>query len=192
MSDKNLELDETFFHDFECRLLKELPGLMHQNYYYPHQIKTGRDGLLVRVSPHSGQSWIGTFAFGDLSPKGKNGLYSWPDADMLCVVSQGQGYVVNVREPVNYEMLSVHPILEVIPARQKNIVVFANNTELIAYGNSGPAWVTERLSWDGIRVTKVSHDTIEGEVWDPRIESNVGFKVDLATGLHEGGVFQEI
>jgi hypothetical protein len=97
-----------------------------------------------------------------------------------------------VDEPTNYEVINVDPILEVIPVRAKDIVVFANYTELMAYGKSGPVWVSDRLSWDGLKITKVSDNYIEGEAWDPRVEANVGFKVDLSNGDHEGGSYEGV
>jgi len=189
----SLKLEESFIYNFECKHLEELPGAMQQHYYYPGgNTNGGRDGHVIQVFPHSREPWIGTFAFGTLSSKGKNGLYSWPDPQILCVVSQGQGYLVRVDEPTNYEVINVDPVLEVIPVRARNMVVFANYTELVAYGKSGPVWVSDRLSWDGLKLTNTSDDYIEGEAWDPRIEASVGFKVDLSNGSHEGGSYEEV
>jgi hypothetical protein len=193
MSNIHLELEETFFHKFDCKHLDELPSAPWRHYYFPGgTAESGGDGHIVQVVPHSNESWIGTFAFGNLSPKGKSGLYTWPDPEILCVVSQGQGYLVHVDEPTNYEMIRVDPVLDLIPVAARKIVVFANYTELIAYGKSGPEWVTDRLSWEGIKLIRVTTDYIEGEVWDPRVEANVGFKVDLSNGRHEGGSYKEL
>ena len=193
MSHKSLELEETFLHNFECKQLDELPGVAGRHYYYPGgTTEGGQDGNVVQVFPHSSEPWIGTFAFGTISSKGKNGLYSWPNPQILCVVSQGQGYLVHVEEPTNYEMIKVDPVLDVIPVAARKIVVFANYTELIAYGESGPVWVTDRLSWEGIKLTRVTNNHIEGEVWDPRVEANVAFKVDLSNGRHEGRGYEVV
>ncbi|HKB64262.1 MAG TPA: hypothetical protein VKC61_00300 [Pyrinomonadaceae bacterium] len=190
MSNKSLELEEPFLHNFECKHLEQLPHSLRQHYYYPGgTTEGGRDGLIVEVSTRSSESWIGTFAFGTISPKGKNGLYAWPDPRILCVVSQGQGYLVWADEPTKSELIRVDPVLDVMSVPAKQIVVFANYTQLIAYGKSGPVWVTNRLSWDGLKLTKLNNDYIEGEVWDPRVEANVGFKVDLSNGHHEGGSY---
>ena len=157
-------------------------------YYYPGGTpEGGQDGLIVDVSPRTAQSWIGIFAFGKLAPKGRDGLYTWPDPRVLCVVSRGHGYLVRVDEPAKYETIRVNPILDVIPVASRRIVVFANYTELVAYGEAGPVWVSDRLSWDGITITAVTHEYIEGKVWDPRDEADVAFRVDLTNGRHEGG-----
>jgi hypothetical protein len=144
---------------------------------------------MVQVFPRDRQPWIGTFAFGTIAPNGKDGLYSWPDPEILCVVSQDQGYLIKVNEPTKHELINVHPVLEVVPVKTRNIVVFANYTELTAYGKSGPVWVSDRLSWDGLKLTKATDDYIEGEAWAPRVETSVGFRVDLSNGRHEGGSY---
>jgi hypothetical protein len=181
-----LELDKSFTHNFECNQVEGRPGVLTEHYYYPDaSTEGGRDGLVVQVSPRVRDPWIGTFAFGTVSPKAKNGLYSWPDPQIVCVVSKGQAYLVRVDEPTSYKVLNVDPVLDVIPIGAKNIVVFANYTELFSYGKSGPVWVSDRLSWDGIKITRVSDDYIEGEVWDPSVEANVAFKVDLSNGSNQ-------
>jgi hypothetical protein len=68
------------------------------------------------------------------------------------------------------------------------IIVFANFTELVAYGSQGLKWRTKRLTWDSMKVVEVTDDLLKGEFWDIRSESTQGFTVDLATGNHEGGI----
>jgi len=166
-----------------------LPNGKLARYYYPNgTTEGGHDGLIVQVDPYFGDSWTGIFAFGDVSPKGITGLYSWPVHIKLCVVSLGQGYLVDVIEPSNYEVIETQPILDVVPVTEREIIVFANYTELVAYGKSGLLWVTKRLSWDGIKITKVTSDSIEGEVWDPGRGGTADFIVNLANGKHEGGI----
>ena len=185
-----IKLEESFIHDFHCEQLEELPGGRRIRYYYPSgTTEGGHDGLIVQVSPDSGDSWIGIFAFGTLTQKGKSGLYSWPDPKSLCVVSNGRGYLVRADDPTKHDVIKVDPVLDVIPVAAKNLVVFANFTELVAYGEPGLEWESERLSWDGIKLTGVTGDWIEGKVWNPRIEAEVGFRVNLMSGEHEGGAW---
>jgi hypothetical protein len=55
-------------------------------------------------------------------------------------------------------------------------------------GGTGPAWISRRLVWDGVRILQVTHGTVHGEArhyddtWHP-------FKVDLATGAADGGAY---
>lgn len=186
----NIQFDATFPHEYECKQLEELPS-NQELHYYPSGSTSGRDGLLVLVTPKSCKSWLGMFSFGHTSPKGKTGLYSWPTPDRLCVVSLGIGYLVSVKEPTEYEMIEVEPILEVLPIEEREIVVFANYTELFAYGKAGLAWKSMRIAWDGLKITKVHSEFVEGEFWNPQTEAITSFRVRLADGKTEGGVDEQ-
>lgn len=186
----NIQFDSTFAHEYECRLLEELPS-NQTPHYYPGGGQGGQDGLLVRISPRAHAPWLGLFAFGYASPKSNTGLYSWPMPDRLCVVSSGAGYLVNVNDPTEYSSLEVEPVLAVLPIGASEIIVFANYTELIAYGSTGLKWKSKRISWDGFRVTTTKATFIEGEVWNPRVEANTKFRVSLVDGGTEGGVDEQ-
>ncbi|NNC03913.1 hypothetical protein HJC10_13795 [Corallococcus exiguus] len=68
------------------------------------------------------------------------------------------------------------------------IVVFAGLTEMVAYGAEGLRWRTKRLSWDGLKIVRVTEHAIIGEYWDMRTGATRTFEVDLATGAQKGGV----
>ena len=182
-----IDFDETFETDFDCEQLEELPSSDRFRYYYGESTGIGADGLLVSVRPRTSAPWIGIFAFGNVTPKAKSGLYSWPHPETLCVVSRGQAYLVNVEHPTKFEILNVHPVLDVILVASKRIVVFANYTELVAYGESGCVWVSERLSWDGFSVTAVTSEHIEGRAWEPSVEAEVNFRINLSDGSRGDG-----
>src|ERR1043165_10262243 len=88
----SLEREESFIHNFECKQLKELRGVSQQHYYYPGaSTEGGQDGLVVQVFPPSRDAWVGTFAFGTVSSKAKNGLYSWPDPQICALSLKAKG-----------------------------------------------------------------------------------------------------
>jgi hypothetical protein len=66
--------------------------------------------------------------------------------------------------------------------------VFANFTEMLAYGEAGVKWRTKRLTWDGLKIVAVGDRTLIGEYWDIRAEAMQRFEVDLATGAARGGI----
>ncbi|RKH05445.1 hypothetical protein D7V97_23925 [Corallococcus sp. CA053C] len=80
------------------------------------------------------------------------------------------------------------PITEVRALPSAGIVVFANFTELVAYGAEGLRWRTKRLAWDGLKIVEVTERSLIGEYWDIRDEAMQRFEVDLATGAQRGGV----
>ena len=182
-------MDATFAHTYACERLEETANTVLPHYYFPGaSTQGGRDGLLVQVRPERGQPWLGTFASGRVTPKGISGIFTTPDPQRLCIVSKGEGYLVNATAPTKWERIRATPIIDVCSIRAKEIIVFANLTELVAYSSAGMKWRTKRLTWDGLRITKVTDALIEGEFWDIRTEAKGCFVVDLATGTHEGGI----
>ena len=185
-------MDVTFLCSYECERLSTMPTRRLVHYYYPGaSTQGGRDGLLVEVRPESGQSWVGTFAFGDVTAKGVSGIFTTPDPERLCVVSKGEGYIVSASAPAIWETVKATPIVDVRPVRAQGIIVFANFTELVAYGPTGIRWRTKRLAWDSLKITEVTDTTIKGEFWDVRNDANSNFVVDLATGKHQGGIDED-
>lgn len=142
---------------------------------------------LVHGTPSGGASWLGMFAFGKLG-KGTSGVLAMPDPEQLCVVSRGAGYLVPVRDPSAWEAVQALPVTDVRAVPSAGIVVFADFTELMAYGAEGLRWRTQRLSWDGFKIVQVTERSIIGEYWDMRTEAMQTFEVDLATGAQKGGV----
>jgi len=182
-------MDLTFPHLYECRLLSETSTVDLPHYYYPGASTVGgRDGILVEVKPEHERPWMGTFAFGQISPKGFSAVFATPDSERLCVVAKGEGYIVSADDPRQWEMVRANPIIDVRPIPACGIIVFANFTEMVAYGQEGIRWRTKRLAWDDLKITEVSDTFIKGEFWDIRSEAMASFVVDLATGSHKGGI----
>jgi len=181
-------MDTIFPHFYEFEWLTEIPGKL-PHYYYPGASRQGgQDGLLVKILTEEGRIWLGTFSFGKVTAKGISGVYTTPDPYRFCVVSRGEGYLVHANDPSIWEPVLVTPITDVrlIPARE--MIIFANFTSLIGYGLTGIKWHTRRLAWDGLKITHVTEDLVNGEYWDIRTESMVDFTVDLATGVNHGGI----
>ncbi|CAH2408761.1 hypothetical protein MES5069_70379 [Mesorhizobium escarrei] len=86
-----------------------------------------------------------------------------------------------------HESLTIVPVIAVRSSVKYRLLIFVNNTELLAIGVNGEAWRTERISWDNLKLTTMTYDTICGVFWDIQTESEQGFTVDLATGTHSGG-----
>ncbi|RKH93225.1 hypothetical protein D7Y04_41275 [Corallococcus sp. AB038B] len=80
------------------------------------------------------------------------------------------------------------PVTDVRAVPAAGVVVFADFTEMVAYGAEGLRWRTKRLSWDGLKIVQVTERSIIGEYWDMRTEATQTFEVDLATGAQKGGV----
>ena len=183
------QLSLDFDHTYECEVASETTGRENRKFFYPGATtEGGRDGLMVNVIPYKGDPWLGIFAFGKVTPKGVTGIFSMPNSECLCVVAQGNAFIVSVNDPSTWESVRAIPVIDVRCIVKHGIIVFATFTELVAYGSSGLKWRTKRLTWDSLKVVEVTDDLLKGEYWDIRSESKQSFTVDLATGNHQGGI----
>lgn len=174
--------------EYELECLEELQAGHTRRLFFPGGTSDGgHDGINVQVSPHEGTEWVGTFALGHFGPRAITGLWTTPNPSSLCVVAEGQGYMVDARNPQQCEAVPIVPVLAVRSSAKYQLLIFSNHTELLAYGSTGIAWRTKRLSWDSLKLTTMSDDELCGVFWDIRSESEQSFAVNLADGTHTGG-----
>ena len=163
-----MKVDLSFQSNYSIEALEELGT--GERYYYPGATTNGgKDGLMVEVISSEGTSWVGVFAFGEISPKGISGIYSMPDPD-------------------NWQEVKSIPVMDIRPIRYQNILVFADYTELAAYDETGIKWRTERLAYDSFKITEITDRSLKGEFWNIRNEAKETFEVDLSTGSQIGGI----
>lgn len=144
------------------------------------EVSTG--DIVLEVRPASGESWVGRFHGG---AEGLDGVFATPDPDVVCVIVRGQGYWVPVHEPMAFEAIRSTPIKNVLS--DPRTLIFASFTRLSAYGQQGFMWVTEDLSWDGLKDLSITGPVVRGTAWDAPAGRGVPFLVDMVTGRTEGG-----
>jgi hypothetical protein len=177
----------SFPHDFTWEVLDELPASVDVRHYVRQGQGAGHDGVVVRIRSKIG-SWVGMFAFGQFGADGITCTTSSPDPTMLCVVARGGGYLVNTCAPDEWELVNAQPVMDCRSVPLAGLLVFADHTDLVAYGAGGLRWRTKRLAWNGLTIVSVGEQAIVGEYWDIRDDAMRRFEVDLATGAATGGV----
>jgi len=188
-------MDSKFERRYEYELLEEGPAKgSSRHFYYPGATKAGgSDGLLIRVQPQVGDSWIGTFAFGCvLKKRGMSRVFATPNPDVMCVVANGEGYLVSASDPQTWEEVNAVPVLDVrqIPAR--SLIVFADFTSLVAYGEGGIRWRSGQIGADELSILDSSADRISGTWWNPAKGATSEFVVDTMSGELIGGTRWEL
>jgi len=185
-----MRFDFTFARHYDAKILASAPPAhpLEKLYQFPVELEEGdRSGVYVRVIPNSGQAWYGFFASGFDSPHVLNAICSCPNPDSLCVVAGGYAYIVKTNDPRQWIRVEQRPVVELRTVTDQQLLLFQGFTSITAVGQDGIAWNTERLSWEGLRVTAVSHHLLQGFGWDATSDKEVAFEVDLLTGKHKGG-----
>ena len=181
--------DHTFPHNWKAEILERAPLIApSRQYVYPQAVEEiERGALFAQVSVEKTPAFLATFGLGFASPTLPHGLWSCPNPDQFCAVAGGYAYIVNAREPETWQQISYRPVTVIHPALPHRLLIFAGFHSLCAWGESGPAWETKRLSWEGLRITGIDGDTLSGFGWDLMTDVEVPFTVDLRTGQQAGG-----
>jgi protein-tyrosine phosphatase len=165
-----------------------------RQFTYPQQIAGEEDALArgalqLLVHPASGGDFLATCALGFTDSTMPTGVHPCPNPDELCAVAGGYAYIIDTLHPEHSTLIALMPVVEARPLAEQNLLLFTGFHTLIAWGPNGEAWHTQRLSWEGIRITSIEGDTLYGTGWNLRTDKEVPFAVDLRTGQHQGGGF---
>ncbi|MBZ5507615.1 MAG: hypothetical protein LAO78_19310 [Acidobacteriia bacterium] len=187
---QHFRFDFTFPRNYEVRVLEAAPPVhpVEKLYHFPAEMEEGdRSGAYLRVTPSSGPAWVGFFALGFDSDQVVSEVCSTPDADSFCTVVGGYAYVVKAGNPAQWLRVEQSPVVDLRVLSHHGLLLFAGFTSITAVGNSGIAWTTGRLSWEGLTITGIKDDILHGHGWDALADKEVSFEVDLKTGQHTGG-----
>jgi hypothetical protein len=177
-------IDLSFPHNWSAEILSRRPLILPtRQFVYPKQAEDIERGALeVMVRPSGAEPFLATFALGFADAAAPTGLWSCPDPDWLCALAGGYAYVVNTRQPEQFEQIEYRPVLLVRALSANNLLIFAGHHSLFAWGVHGKSWQTERLSSEGIEISRIEGDRLEGIGWDLITDRDVPFAIDLRTG----------
>jgi hypothetical protein len=185
-----LKSEFAFPRRYEVKVLESY-SLVHPTeklYHFPAELEEGdRAGAHVRVAPEGASAWIGFFALGFDSEQVASGIYSCPNAASLCVAVGGYAYVINTANPEDWFQIVQRPVVQVRAVPELSLLLFAGFTDISAVGESGLLWTTERLSWEGLSISKIDKGNLHGMGWDAIADKEVPFEVELLTGKSHGG-----
>lgn len=185
-----MRFDFTFQREYEVKVLEAPPPVhpLEKLYQFPVELEEGdRSGVYVRVAPRQGAAWFGFFASGFDSPHVMNAVCSCPDPESVCVIAGGYAYVVKVTNPAQWMRVEQRPVVELRTNTEQHLILFQGFTSITAVGRHGIVWNTERLSWEGLRITEVRGHLLHGFGWDAPSNKEVAFELDLRNGRHAGG-----
>ena len=163
-----------------------------RQFTYPMQVAgeedaLARGALLLSVRPAVGGSFLATCALGFKSASMPTGVFACPRQDEMCAVAGGYAYVVDTLAPGGCVQIGLKPVVSVSVLEEQGLLLFVGFHSLVAWGRDGLAWETARLSWEGVRVTEITGESVVGFGWEMRSDREMEFRVDLRTGMHVGG-----
>jgi hypothetical protein len=183
-----------FSHDWQAEVLATRPLILPSRHFvYPvevEEVERGAMELLIRP-PEGATPFMVTCALGFAGPEVPTGLWSCPDPSWICVAAGGYVYLINTRDPKQWEQVEYRPVTDIRTLPNHNLLIFAGFHSLQAWGREGKSWQTGRLSWDGVQITGTRGDRLYGLGWDMQTDRELEFEIDLRTGEHQGGAFMQ-
>jgi hypothetical protein len=199
---RNSMTDETiperkFAQDWTAEVLTKPPLIAPaRQFVYPLQIAGEEDALArgalqLLVRPGAGGTFLATCALGFTNPTMPTGVFACPNPQQMCAVAGGYAYIVDTAQPELCTHVDLKPVVEVRPLVAQGLLLLVGFHSIVAWGREGPAWMSARLSWEGVRVIGIDADTLHGFGWNLLTDREVAFSLDLLTGLHQGGGFAQ-
>ena len=176
-------IDLNFPHRWEAEILDARPT---RHFVYPTQaeeVERGALEVLVRPDQPGVQPFLATCALGFHDPAVPTGLWSAPKAEEICAVSGGYAYLIDTTAPEQFTMLPYRPVLEVRSLPAQGLLLFVGHHAILAWGEHGEAWRSERLSSEGVTITGVEGVVLHGMGWDLRTDKETPFALDVRTGV---------
>lgn len=184
---------EEFSHDWTVEILKTPPLIAPaRQFTYPRQIAGEEDALArgalqLMVRPATGGSFLATCALGFTDPAMPTGVFGCPNTIEMCAVAGGYAYVIDTAQPQRSTHIGLKPVVEVRSLVAQDLLLFVGFHSMLAWGRSGQAWESAKLSWEGVRILSIDGDVLHGMGWNLLTDREVAFSVDLLTGQHQGG-----
>jgi len=174
----------SFPRSWEAEILPRRPLILPPGAFtYPRDAEEVERGALeVMVRPEHSSPFLATFALGFADPSTPTGVWSCPAPNEICAVAGGYAYIVNTIQAAQFTHIAFRPVLEVLPVPEHRLLLFAGHHALLAWGIDGPAWQTQRLSSEGLRITEIRNNELHGCGWDQITDRELPFIVDLRTG----------
>ena len=141
-----------------------------------------RGALLLMVRPAGAAAFLATCARGFADERTPTGVFACPNPNELCAVAGGYAYIVDVTQPARCTQIALRPVVEVRAVPSLGLLLFVGFHAVLAWGASGEAWRTGKLTDEGLRIVSVEDGVMHGFGWRLMTDAEVPFVIDLQTG----------
>lgn len=150
----------------------------------PEWGRLGREGTVVEFRAEA-EAWVGNFqpGLGGLDCAGHH-----PDGRHAIVISGGDLWVVDPNDRTAQRLLpAIEAAFEV--RDPEGWIYSRQGLALARLGRGGLIWHTRRLSWDGFDQLTILRNEMKGLAWSPVDDQWHPFRVDIRTGMSQGGSY---
>lgn len=179
-------INEPFRHDWWVEILPARPLILPpRRFVYPREAEEVERGALeLLINPGEGMGpFLATCALGFADPLVPTGVWSAPNPKEICALSGGYAYLVDTAAPERFLMIPYRPVLEVRAVEALALLLFVGHRSVIAWGQSGRAWESPKLSHEGLTISAIEGETLHGLGWEMMTDKETRFALDLKTGL---------
>jgi hypothetical protein len=156
-----------------------------RHFVYPREaeeIERGALEVAVRAGGAGIQPFLATCALGFRDPAAPTGLWSTPDPEEICAVAGGYAYLIDTTTPERFTMISYRPVLKILPVVAAGLLLFAGHHSVLAWGCNGEAWISEKLSDEGVTITGIENGVLHGAGWEMKTDKETPFALELKSG----------
>lgn len=164
----------------------ELTGLESLFEYSGRSPGVARSHLIVQVTSYGAATFYGRFAGGDGTLSCANLI---GNGSSLLVIASGVVYFISLERPSHFECLTYGPIREYLQAEDCDASYFATDVTIAKYKGWSRAWLSTRLSFDGIRGMGLYGSELIAEGWHAPSQDWRPIRLDAATGQVHAAAF---
>jgi hypothetical protein len=189
----------SFPHCWQAEILAARPPILPaRNFVYPAQADEVERGALELMvfpensgpedpQPGAAQPFLATCALGFRDPAVPTGIWSTPEPEKICAVSGGYAYIIDTAAPERFSMPGLRPVLEIRAVPSESLLLFAGHRSILAWGEKGQAWESEKLSDEGLALGVIEKGILHGTGWEMISDRETAFLLDLRTGARLQG-----
>ena len=144
------------------------------------------EGFPVRFYKSDGTNWVANFKTGctELAE-----IYELKDTSNLLVVAYGQSYIMNPEETKPISAFG-GGYVKAFTVQDRRILL-QDDTGLTIIEADGKYWHSDRISWDGLEISRVDGNLVTGVAFDPMYDADewVEFTYNLDSKVLIGGSY---
>lgn len=182
----NVIVDLSFPHLWQAEILAARPLILPPRHFvYPRaaeEVERGALEVMIRPEAPQAQPFLATCALGFRDSAAPTGLWSTPQPEEICAVAGGYAYIIDTAAPQRFTMIAYRPVLEVRTVVAGALLLFVGHHAILAWGPSGLAWESAKLSDEGVTILGIEDDILRGTGWEMRSDREKPFALDLQTG----------